>query len=266
MSLLDGVRWLPGGRDLVRHARAELPQKNELCGAFAVMVSLRAHGIGVADQDEAALVAGTVLLGDGPAGIPPGERGRADFRVALPVTRRPELAGTSAAGVARAVAKLSGGELAAVPACGDWTVPALRTLLGELGGLSRVAVIANVDTAAFAAQDTPPRALRDYLEAGLPPLWTSRWRVGHFVLLAGTLPGRLGTLVSVVDTYPSLGERGVHLQPIEFAVAALRREDLAPGGLLLVVPVAEAPAARAAVTAAGLRSELWDNGSPAPFS
>ncbi|WP_342750041.1 DUF6885 family protein [Prauserella shujinwangii] len=28
--------------------------------------------------------------------------------------------------MARAVERLSGGELAAVPACGEWTVPALR--------------------------------------------------------------------------------------------------------------------------------------------
>lgn len=168
--------------------------------------------------------------------------------------------------MARAVDVLSEGALTVVPASGEWTAAAVLRVLGGVRALTRVTVIANVDTAAFAAPDTPDRALRDYLDAGLAPLWMSRWRIGHFVVLSGILPGRRGTLVSVVDTYPGLGERGVHLQPTEYVAAALRRDGMAPGGLLVVVPAGEAAAARAVVTDAGLRVGLWDNGSPAPLT
>ncbi|MFF5989070.1 DUF6885 family protein [Prauserella flavalba] len=267
MPLSDEVRRLPGAGTVLALAAAERPQKDELCGAFVGLVALRAGGTGVTDQDEVALAAGTVLAEGAPSGsLPPGEKGRADFRLALPRTPDPARAGTSAIGVARAIETLSGGTLAAVPARGEWSASVLAWLLGGLRELPLVAVIANVDTAAFAAPDTPPRALRDYLDTGLVPLWTSRWRVGHFVFVAGVLPGAEGTLVSIVDTYESLGDNGVHLQPIGHVAAALRREGGAPGGLLLVVPAAAAEAVRAVVTGSGLRAELWDNGSPAPLT
>ncbi|MEU6645432.1 hypothetical protein ABZ863_23165 [Saccharomonospora sp. NPDC046836] len=264
MSLLHELSSLPGAEEVLRHARAERPQKNELCGAFAGLVSLRAHGVEVTDQDEVALAAGTVLASGDEPSWPPGECGRADFRLTLPVAGGSASAGTSAIGLARAIETLSHGELAAVPASGEWTVPALGRLLDGARRLGRVVVIANVDTGKFAAHDTPQRLLRDYLDAGEIPLWTSRWRVGHFVLVAGMSTGTAGTLVSVVDTYPSLGEQGVHLQPIENLAAALRRKGMAPGGMLLIVRADWAGAARALVTDAGLRAQLWDNGSPAP--
>ncbi|TKG69608.1 DUF6885 family protein [Prauserella endophytica] len=267
MRLSDEVRSLPGGGRVVTLAAGERPQKDELCGAFAGLVALRAGGAEVTDQDEVALAAGTVLTEGAPSGsLPPGEKGRADFRLALPRTADPARAGTSAIGVVRAIETLSEGALAVVPASGEWSASVVARLLDGVRGLALVAVIANVDTGAFAAPDTPPRALRDYLDTGLVPLWTSRWRVGHFVLVAGVLSGEEGILVSIVDTYESLGDNGVHLQPIGHVAAALRREGGAPGGVLLVVPAAEADAARAVVTGSGLRAELWDNGSPAPLT
>lgn len=266
MSLLEEVQPLPGTSEILAHARAELPQKDELCGAFTGLISLRAHGFPVSDQDEVARAAGSVLLAAGPSSRPPGEPGRVDFRLSLPSTRDPASAGTSAAGVARAVETLSDGALAVVPACGQWSTAVVLQVLGGLRTLTRVAVIANVDTGAFAAPDTPGRALRDYLDSGLAPLWMNLWRVGHFVVLSGILPGRCGTLVSVVDTYPSLGQRGVHLQPVEYVAAALRRDGMAPGGLLVVVPAGDAAAAESVVTGAGLHATLWDNGSPAPLT
>ncbi|MBK1788727.1 DUF6885 family protein [Prauserella cavernicola] len=265
MSLLDEVHPLPGAEEILANASAERPQKDELCGAFAGLVALRAHGVEVNDQDEVALAAGTVLAEDGSASLPPGEKGRADFRLALPGTADEELAGTSAIGVARAIETLSGGTLCAVPASGNWTESSVRALLAGARGLPLVALIANVDTGSFAAPDTPERALRDYLDTGIVPLWTSRWRVGHFVLVAGALTSVEGTLVSVVDTYESLGYNGVHLQPVGHLAAALRRDGGAPGGALLVVPPTAAEAAGAVVADAGLRAELWDNGSPAPL-
>lgn len=264
MALLDQVLPLPGARETLAAARAELPQKDDLCGALTGLVALRAHGVAVADQDEVARVAGTVLPSGAPFSGPPGERRRTDYRLELPSTSDPGAAGTSAEGVVRAVDVLSDGALVAVPASGRWDTATLGAVLAGCGGLSRVAAIGNVDTGCFAAHDTPDRALRDYLDDGIPPLWTSRWRAGHFVLLAGVLPGTAGTLVSVVDTYPSLGRNGVHLQPLGHVAAALRREGTAPGGMLLVVRAAERDRAVGVVTDAGLRPELWDNGSPAP--
>src|SRR4051794_41596003 len=107
-----------------------MPQKNDLCGAFAALVSVRAGGFPVRDQDEAAAAAGVRLALDSEAGLPPGEKGRDDFRLALPRAENPQDAGASARGVARAVETLSADGLRAVPAGGDWTVAALRALLG----------------------------------------------------------------------------------------------------------------------------------------
>ncbi|WP_236788344.1 hypothetical protein [Amycolatopsis sp. GM8] len=239
-------------------ARAEMPQKNELCGAFVTLVSLRAKGIAVRDQDEAAVAAGVRLAVDRTPTWPPGEKGREDYRLQLPRATDPADEGATPTGVARAVETLSEGSLLAVPASGDWDTGKLGTLLSGLYQLNWVAPVANVDTGEFGAHDTPDRALLDYLEGGLPPFWTSRWRAGHFVLVGGLRTGPGGAIASIVDTYPSLGDRGVHGQLLERLVLALRRETMTtPGGLLLVVEAAERQAAEELVTNAGLAPRLW---------
>ncbi|HEY3710273.1 MAG TPA: hypothetical protein VGL64_12910 [Amycolatopsis sp.] len=243
---LSRVHWLPGGARLAAEARAELPQKDGLAAAFTALAALRAAGIAVADQDEVAAAAGTVR---GPGGPPPGEKGRADFRLRIPSDDA--RAGTSAVGLASAVETLSAGRLRVVPATGDWTATMLFDLLVALWDLPRVAVIARVDAAELGAPDTPERALLDYLDTGIPPLWTNRWRPagGHHVLVAGVRIGAEGTLLSVVDTYPALGDNGIHEQPLEWMTAALREE---PGTLLLVVDAEHSPTLERAVLAAGL--------------
>lgn len=75
------------------------------------------------------------------------------------------------------------------------------------------------------------------------------------------LDGPVGTLVLVADTYSSLGDAGLHFQPLERVAAALRREDTHPGGLLLVVPATHHHQMRELVTAGGLRAQPWNNGS-----
>jgi hypothetical protein len=256
--LADRVRWFPGARELVAEARAEMPQKNDLCGAFVTVVSLRANRIPVLDQDEAAVAAGVRLSPDRTPTWPPGEYGRDDYRIALPRADNSDNAGASATGVAQAIETLSKGRLRAVPASGDWGVAALGVLLAGLHGLTWVAPVANVDTAEFGAHDTPEQVLLDYLDGGLPPFRTSRWRVAHFVLLGGTVTGPGGTLVSIVDSYRSLGDEGVHLQLLDRLALALRRDRIAsPGGLLLVVRTEEADAATELVTNAGLNASLW---------
>ncbi|MEV6910459.1 hypothetical protein [Amycolatopsis sp. NPDC051071] len=241
---LSGPRWLPGGEHLVAVARAELPQKDGLAGPFAALAALRAAGFDIADQDEVAASAGTVL----PAApeLPAGEVSRVDYRLPLPVAER---AGTTPEGLARAIEELSGGRLAAVPATGNWAPQSLFMLLAALWPLPRVALIAEVDPAEFGAHDTPARALLDYLDTGVPPLWSSRWRpsTGHVVLVTGMRIGTEGTLVSIMDGYSSLGDNGLREQPIEWLAAALSR-------VLVVVDVVDAESADAAVKTAGLWS------------
>ncbi|MFD9889175.1 DUF6885 family protein [Amycolatopsis sp. NPDC059027] len=252
---LSDVRWLPGGARLAAEARAELPQKDGLDAAFVALAALRAAGVDVADQDEVARAAGTIR---GPAQAPPGSAPRLDFRLGLPETPDPAAAGTSAAGLAAAIDELSGARLATVPVTGEWSTDALFDLLVSLWELPRVAVVAQLDAAELGADDTPERALLDYLDTGVPPLWTARWRPAarHFVLLAGIRIGAEGTLVSVVDTYPSLGDNGVHDQPLEWVTAALRS---GPSGVLLVADADQALVAGAAVDVARLTPRFWDS-------
>lgn len=263
--MLAAVTLLPGAAELLRVRVGELPQRDELCGPFTALLALRVAGLGgELDQDDVALAAGTVLSPPPRTGsLPPGEPGRDDFRRPLPQTGDPAGAGTAATGVARAVEQLAAGTLAAVPASGGWDAAALRALLGGAGSLAGpVTVLANVATGELADHGASADELEVYLGTGVYRGARSRWLAGHFVALAGRLEGPAGTLVLVADSYRSLGVDGLHLQPVEHLAAALRREGLPPGGILLVVPAAQRSAARDLVTSVGLRAELWDNGSP----
>ena len=249
---LSGVRWLPGGARLAAVAQAELPQKDGLAAAFCGLAALRAAGLDVLDQDAVAVAAGTVR---GPVVRPRGEAGRPDFRLPVPLVDDPAAAGTRVSGLATAIGALSGGALAAVPVTGEWTTETLFDLLAGLWDVPRVAVIARIDAAELGAHDTPERALLDYLDTGVPPLWTSRWRPpgGHFVLVAGIRIGAEGTLLSVVDTYRSFGDNGIHDQPVEWMTAAL-----AGLGVLVVVDADQEAATREAARVAGLNPSYWD--------
>ncbi|NBH03174.1 hypothetical protein, partial [Amycolatopsis sp. SID8362] len=191
----------------------------------------------------------------GPAVRPPGEVGRTGFRLPLPVVDDPAAAGTRVSGLASAVGSLSRGALVAVPVTGTWTTESLFDLLVGLWDVPRVAVIARIDGAELGAHDTPERALLDYLDTGVPPLWTSRWRPpgGHFALLAGIRIGAEGTLLSVVDTYASLGDNGIHGQPVEWVTAALTGL-----GVLVVVDLDQADVVREVARVAGLSPSPWD--------
>jgi len=65
----------------------------------------------------------------------------------------------------------------------------------------------------------------------------------------------------VADTYPSLGSRGLHLQPQERLALALERPGMPPGGLIVIPFAEEAAAVRAGAAALGLSEGLWDNGT-----
>lgn len=223
-------------------------------------------GTGPLDQEAVAAAAGTVLSAPPRThSLPPGEPGRG-VRGPLPQAADAADAGTSAAGLARAVGRLSGGQLAVVPASGAWESGRLRSLLdGVTHRLAdtAVTVLANIATGELWDPRAGTAQLARHLDTGVDALGPSaRWRVGHFVTLAGTLTGPAGSLVLVADSYRSLGRDGLHLQPVPRLAAALNRDGLAPGGVLLVVPAARRLEAADIVTTAGLRPTLWDNGSP----
>jgi hypothetical protein len=257
-------------RTAALHA-AELPQKDALCAAFWGLLALRLAGHRETDgtpldQDAVALAAGTLLPPPGAAELlPPGEPGRRDYRLALPRAERPEAAGTSPAGLAHAVARLSQGALRAVPVAGPWdaaTVIAAVDVAARVPGTATL--IANVATGPLWGGRHSAAALLGYLATGEAERPPPDWCVGHFVGVLGAFAGPGGTLAIVADTYRSLGWDGVHLQPAERLAEGLRRDDGADGGLLLVVSDAYAAIAERQLRNLGLVTALWDNGSPEP--
>jgi hypothetical protein len=141
------------------HAR-ELPQKDQLCGAFWGALAAAGHQV---DQDDVALRAGTTLAEGDPSGwLPPGASPRTDYRLSIPVAADEPSSGTSATGVARAVEELSGRSLAVVPVAGPWSAGTVVSLLevvsAPLPGLPPAA--RSSPTCAPAACGAPARAPR----------------------------------------------------------------------------------------------------------
>jgi hypothetical protein len=136
-----------------------------------------------------------------------------------------------------------------VTVTGAWDADKLARLLEGVHGLLAAEVIADVDAEELGAPDTPDRALSDYLETGLPPLWSAFWSGRCSVILGGTLTGGGGTVVSIVDSVPPLGDNVVHLQPLDWLAAGLRG---APGCVHLDVAPEDLGAATQVVLRAGL--------------
>jgi hypothetical protein len=261
------TRLLPHAAELARLHAEELPQKDELCGAFNTLLTLRlAHIRGAGgeplDQDTVGQAAGSVL---GPEhydeDLPPGETGRKDYRLSHPRAAA-EIAGTSAGGLVRAVAELSAGRRVAVPLIGPWTVETVERLLDIAHAEKDAALVLNVGTRFFWGSRPSVAELLGYLETGDAETGPEPdWTVGHFVGCLGVLHGARGRLVIISDTYASLGLHGVHLQPIERVAAALRRDGMTPGGVLLMLPGARRDALSSTLVRAGLELGVWDNGS-----
>ncbi|HEY4428542.1 MAG TPA: hypothetical protein VGN08_10095 [Solirubrobacteraceae bacterium] len=264
------VTLLPGARGLLElHAR-ELPQRDDLCGAFCASLALRAAGIEEhdgepVDQDTVALAAGSVVSRHpDPDILPRGEPGRRDYRATLPLVEDPHLSGTTALGLLEAVQTVSGGQLTAIPYTGPWTPETLGGLFDSAAALDRpAALLANIATRHLWGSRATPGELLDYLydgaDAGPPP----DWDVGHFVCLTARVRGPAGSLYALADTYPSLGSHGVHMQPQERLAAALERPDLPAGGMLAIVSPGDAAAVRRAAETLALREGMWDNGTVA---
>jgi hypothetical protein len=253
-------------QDLTRSA-AELQQKDYLCGPFHVARVLRDAGVTgpdgePVDQDLVALRSGTLLPTEtaGPH-IPPGTVSRRDYRYELGCAE-PARSGTSAGGLALAVADLSGGRLAGVPLTGHWTAAVVEGLLDRVEAFrdTRLRLIANVRTGLLWGSRPPIEALLAALDGhDLPDAPAADWDVGHFVELAVLLRGPRGSLVLVEDSYPSLGWMGRYLQPPAALAAALTRGDGREGGVLAVAASDAAHGIEELAEDLGLRSEIWDN-------
>jgi hypothetical protein len=262
------ITLLPGAQELLAAHARELPQRDDLCGAFCGALALHAAGVEAfggetVDQDAVALAAGTVVSAvRDESNLPLHERGRRDYPVPPPFIDDATASGTTAGGLARAVEQLSGGALAALPYAGPWTTHALAGLFELAADLERpVTFVANLATGQLWGARAGAGQLLAYLLDGEQTGPPSDWEVGHFVCLIGRVRGPCGSLYAVADTYPSLGNGGIHLQPQEHLAVALQRPGMAPGGVIVVASALDAPAVRAKAEALGLSEGAWDNGT-----
>jgi len=257
-----------GARELFElHAR-ELPQRDDLCGAFCGALALRAAGVvgrdGLPlDQDAVAAAAGSVVCAMREAGtLPFGEAGRRDYRLPIPVIDDEDVSGTTAAGVQEAIAELSRGSLVALALAGPWTAASLDGLFDLLAAREQpVSLIANHATHHLWGSHPTALQLLEQLEHGGADGPPPDWDVGHFACVAGCVSGAGGRLYVLADTYPALGSDGVHLQPSERLAAALDRRDKPAGGMLVVVRADEADEIRDGVRLLAFEERMWDNGS-----
>jgi hypothetical protein len=259
---------LPGARELLAvHAR-ELPQRDDLCGAFCGALALNAAGIAgrdgdPIDQDAVALAAGSIVSGARDAGtLPRGETGRRDYRLSIPTIEDPDVSGTTAAGLAEAITTLSAGALEAIPYAGPWNAATLAGVFELAGALEHpVTLVANFATHHLWGGRPSVNQLLSYLLDGQLDGPAPDWHVGHFACVFGRVRGPRGSLYGVADTYPALGDGGVHLQPQERLAAALERREEPAGGLFVVAYAGDAATVRTGGAALGLAERIWDNGS-----
>lgn len=262
------LQLLAGSRALLELHAHELPQRDDLCGAFCGALALQTAGIDAhagepVDQDAVALAAGTVVSRvPDLATLPYGEGGRRDYRIAPPFVDAGIESGTNCAGVVQALEQLSSGRVAPIALQGPWTAATLDGLFELLAELERpTSLIANVSTRELWGSRARLDELLAYLLAGELGGPASDWDVGHFVCVLARTRGPGGSLYTVADTYPSLGRHGVHQQPRERLARALARPGMAPGGAIAVVASEDAASVRSAIERLGLTEGVWDNGS-----
>lgn len=254
---------IPGPGDFVLLHEREMPQKDQLCGAFWGALTLSAAGHQTS-QEEVALLAGTTLAkGDPVEWLPPGAAPRNDYTSDLPVAPDGASAGTSAAGVARSVEELSGGALSVVPVAGPWTIETVVSLIEIVADSAPECIlIANLRTGRLWGSHAPARLLLDHLVGRTVEPPQPDWDCGHFLSVAACVRGPGGVLVTIRDTYPQLGLGGYHLQPAEAVAAALERGDGLEGGVLCACDAWAAEALAARLGEAGFELRHWNNGSP----
>jgi hypothetical protein len=265
------LELLPGARELLERHALELPQRDDLCGAFCGALALGAAGFAdrggePVDQDAVALAAGSIVSGIRESGVlPHGESGRRDYRIALPQIEDSDLSGTTAAGLREAIVRLSSDALAVIPYKGPWDATTLGGLFNAAASLERPAtLVANFATHHLWGGRPSVNQLLAYLFEGTQDGPPPDWKVGHFACVFGRVRGPRGSLYGIADTYPALGIGGVHVQPQERLAAALDRRDMPAGGMLVVVSAEDAETVRSGANAVGLIEGMWDNGTVTP--
>lgn len=289
------VRLAPGFPSVHDAYRPLTDQKDMVCGAYSLTYLLRAYGVD--DEtgreltvDRVAAAAGTGLEPDAAArqdalhdrvrdGDLSADRAAAwyprdHYAEALPEVT--DEGGTSPRGLVEACEELSDGEVVAVPvpavAGGEVQLSADRfdrLLTGVLDESFTAQVVLNYnlsETAATAGILGNRYSLVELLTQWDDPEYFHRmdWDVGHFT----TLGGRVSRADSdrryllVRDSFGSFGWDGYHLQPESWIRAGLvRADDHRDGGLLLVSPADERADIEDQLTAIGLETDIWDNGS-----
>lgn len=248
-------------RMLSIHAR-EGQQKDEMCGPYWAAVAVMALTGRAVTQDEAALAAGTrITVGGGrQEDLPPGASSRTDYRQPIPTTANTQLAGTSAAGVVRAISRISDAAVVGVPVRGPWsqdTVGALTDLVLETEALA----ILNVETRYLWNSHLGLRDMAAYLRGAPVEVQPSEWSVGHYVAVVGSITSSR-QLVVCADTYPSLGANGIHVQPPDrLARALMRPASDTSGGAIVAVAAPHAIRVQEWADAAGCEIGFWDNGA-----
>jgi len=145
---------------------------------------------------------------------------------------------------------------------GPWTAQALRGLFEAAAALEHaVTLVANLATHHLWGGRPTAAQLLAYLYDGELDGPPPDWDVGHFACIVARTEGPRGRLYAVADTYPALGDHGVHLQPEERLAAAIARPDKPAGGVIAALAAEDAPALREAAAALGLEERLWDNGT-----
>jgi hypothetical protein len=260
------VTLLPGASEVLAQHQREIPQKNELCGAFWVTLALRAFDGAAVEQDHVGQAAASLLSEVQTSdSLPPGEPGRDDYVLDLPRTSDPEIdSGTASEGLMVAAEALSQGRFVAVPVSGDWSAQRIAGLLNGLAALDgNLLVIANSATRMLWHTHSSPAALMAHLLSGPQERTKSEWDVGHFIGILGWVEGPAGSAAICADTYPSLGQSGIHYQPFDAMADSLRRDDSDfSGGMLVFVPTEHRAQVEALAAGQGLESALWDNGTP----
>lgn len=276
-------------------------QRPATCGAYALSYLLEPLGferrgeLDLREEDALAHLAGVVIEDDevGPsedvaARVRSGELsatealerfGKTWYRYPVRSSSDPVITGTSASGVARAIAVGTDGALGTVPVPGrvggrgdgevqltpERWVPLFDLVSAQLQDWD-LHIVFNYEVDPLLKPDAPAYTA----EALRQPDATERlprddWHVGHFVGLAGLWRRPWGEPWLVLfDTYKGRGFDGYQPQPAELMRRGLVRDDGRGGGLLLVLRSTLLGEAINAVEGLGLDVGPWDNGSPDP--
>ena len=259
------IQMLPGSEILLAEHASEMPQKNELCGAFWITLALRALASVKVEQDHVGLAAGSILSTvQTSESLPPNDAGRADYILELPRIDDSNITGTSPEGLVVATNELADSKLVAIPLRGEWTAEIIENLLEALVDLNQPALlIANSATRFLWGGKSEPATAFGFLSGHQVQEPPADWNVGHYIGIMGWTQGSKNKLAICADTYRSIGWQGMHLQPLDRIADSLRRDDSEfSGGAFVVINPSHEAIIRNLAANLKLTCELWDNGTP----